>query len=146
MKSLWRFLKPVGILLLMAPAAYAGGGYPEPGHIVTIQRSSTYSATFQFKALKKPLIPNCPLLTVSVEHQRVPWYSWVPLLGHSSHPSFAQTKAALDSLTQSHKEKKVIVFGTMIAGLKPTATKCVYQSRGLQRTTTGEIYSFFAQL
>jgi hypothetical protein len=110
---------------------FAGGEYSR-GKIEHIEyKDSAWKFVFKQTTENKLMISNCDVLTVELEYQRVPWYSFLPFV-ESGHPSKKQTKNALVYLEHSFREGKYINFGYIGSGLKGTETKCLFKSKGLK--------------
>lgn len=130
------------ILLAHTQSVLAGGNFVSG--FVTEFSGRDGSYRFVFTATEKtpssPLIEGCPSLTVLVEYERVPWYSWLPFV-ESSHPTLEQTKVAGTALSEASSAMKRIAFGYMGNGLEPTKVKCTFSSKGL-RKMDGAVLSF----
>jgi hypothetical protein len=77
------------------------------------------------------LMKGCKEIEVSVNYERVPWFSWLPFV-KSGHPSKKETVEAIEYLEKARKNRQTVYFGYMGYGLVPTDTKCSFKSRGLQ--------------
>jgi hypothetical protein len=96
------------------------------------------SYTFQFaqSAGGKELMPGCRQLQIEVRYEPVSQY-W-RAFRNANYPTKAQTKAAINFLKKSLRERREIYFSSFSNGLAPTATRCVFTSRALALEYWGE--------
>ncbi len=121
-------------LILSPSSAWAGGGYGTPVKVSAYQTRDSISEIV-LEALSSTSIEGkkCKRITLQVEYSRVPWYSFVPLMG-SAHPSYAETQTALAYLQKSQQNKQSLLFLSM-SGLATTANACRFVSKGLRLQT-----------
>lgn len=131
-------------LLLISLDAFAGGDSVS-GTIIALEGdASSFQMTFVQKD-KYSLVRGCETYKVTLSYQRVPWFSWVPLI-KTSHPSKAQTNEAIDYLRNAFNSKKKIHFGYMGGGLYPTKKSCTFLGKGFQLMKIkgiGHVLSFY---
>lgn len=115
----------------ISSSALAGGDYVL-GKIVNFSRvGDSYFFTFVQSDGGKELLTGCRKFNVSVTYERVPWFSWLPVV-HSAHPTKQKTEEAAHYLRSSSQSGQEIYFGYMGYGLVLKDTPCSFKSRGLE--------------
>jgi len=122
--------------LIYQPGAWAGGGYGTPVKVSAFQTRGSLSEIV-LEAISGKTIEGqkCQRISLQVEHSRVPWYSFMPLMG-SSHPSYGETQTALAYLQKAQQSKQSVQLISM-SGLGPTAAPCTFASKGLSLQQQG---------
>ena len=123
-------MKCIGALIALLPSlAFAGGDYVS-GRVSSFSGADgAYNFTFVSDQSLVGL-EQCKTLTVNVEYERVPWYSWLPFI-HTNHPTESQTESAASLLQAAHRTSQPILFGYLGYGLVPANAPCTFKSKGL---------------
>ena len=125
-------MKALALLLTLIPLTAAAGGDAITG---TVRTFSGESGSYHFQIVRtseQELVGYpCTEFDITVEYQRVPWYSWLPFV-HSSHPTEKDTEAAALYLKEAAQSSREVSFGYMGGGLMPTDKPCAYRAKGLE--------------
>ena len=136
---------PLIILLFASFHVVAGGDFTE-GTIIKLEGdASSFQMTFIPNETPSS-IEGCEKYEVSLSYERVPWFSWIPMV-RTSHPSKDNTKEAIAYLRNSFNNQKTVRFGYMGSGLYPTNKNCSFLSKGFQLIQSEDIdfvLSFYA--
>jgi hypothetical protein len=116
------------LLFALAGVAHAGGDFVLGRVSAFTGEDGNYRFHFSQTATRPLLLEDCAEFDVTVEHEHVPWFSW---LIPSSHPSKKETAAAAVVLRTGQLESREVYFGFMGYGLVPTDAKCRFKSRGM---------------
>ncbi len=138
----------VGLLLLFSSSARAGGDYWRVK--VQDQIAASEPVVLKLLILEKPrgIIAGCSMITIQVEYQKVPSWSWLPFV-HTSHPTQEETTKAIGFLNNKFKESIQTFFGYIGGGLfSEEPNGCTFKSKGLrlERTDNDDddvVLSFF---
>jgi hypothetical protein len=133
----------IPLLLLLVSPALAGGDYVR-GLINSFSSSEgVYSFSFAQTDSRSELIKGCTTFHVSVQHERVPWFSWLPFI-HSNHPTSEQTKESINSLQNAFENGREVYFGYIGYGLATEKDECMFKSKGLDVESIGETKVVFS--
>ncbi len=128
-KDMKSILIPIAILL--CPSVCSAGGDFVSGMVTDISgKNGAYVIRF-VQSESRELMEGCKELSVTVEYERVPWFSWLPLV-KSGHPSKKDTDDSIEYLKNAKKNREAVNFGHMGNGLKPTGIECSFKSKGLK--------------
>jgi hypothetical protein len=131
-------IKRLGMLIfgLLAFATHAQQG----SVLGTVTQFSANQGRYNFQFVQsagdRDLMPGCRQLQIEVRYQPVSQY-WRSFR-NANYPTQAQTKAALNFLQKSLRERRQIHFSSFGNGLAPTATRCTFTSRALALEYWGE--------
>lgn len=102
-------------LFLISRLAYAGGDYWSVKVEETISAHAPQKLNFLIFEDSRGIIQGCKKITVLLEYQRVPAWSWLPFVD-TSHPTKAETANAVEYLNNKFNTSSQTYFGYMGGG------------------------------
>ncbi len=125
-----KYLFIILLIGLFAGESYAGGDAWQ-GRVTSFEKhNGSYTFTMKFPTKEIRLPSNCRQITVNYKYKRVPWYSWLPFI-ETSHPSYSQSKKAIQYIENKYNQNQDIYFGYMGSGLIPVENECTFKTKGL---------------
>jgi len=120
------------ISFFMSPPVHAGGDY----WLIKVEDKITTDVPqklkFEFSLPARGILQGCKQITVLLEYQRVPAWSWLPFID-SSHPTKDETTIAVEFLNNKFAKSAQAYFGYIGGGLfKVSSTDCTFKSKGLK--------------
>ncbi len=138
------------IMAFISLACNAGGDYWYVK--VNTYISSKEPVTFDLTVLEntpRDVIEHCKVITVMLDYENIPFWSWFPYSPSSPRPTQRETLKALDVMNAAFKSNSKIYFGYMSGGLaREKNDRCSFKSKGLRlksadRSQQPVVFSFF---
>jgi hypothetical protein len=122
----------LAILLFISTLVHAGGDYWLVKVEEQIKDDIPRNLKLEISEPTRGVLHGCRQITVLLEYQRVPFWSWLPFMG-SSHPTKDETTKAVEFLNNKFAKSAQTYFGFIGGGLfKVPSTECTFKSKGLK--------------
>ncbi|WNB75576.1 hypothetical protein [Methylomonas koyamae] len=119
-------------LFFVSTIVYAGGEYWAVKVEDKISNNQPQELKLELSETPRGILQGCKRVTVQIEYQRVPVWSWLPFIG-SSHPSKKETIEAVEYLNYKFSKSAQTYFGYIGGGLsKALSPECAFKSKGLK--------------
>jgi hypothetical protein len=120
------------ILVFISTLVHAGGDYWPVKVEEKITTDVPQKLKLEISEPARGIFQGCNQITVLLEYQRVPVWSWLPFID-SSHPTKDETTTAVEFLNNKFAMSAKTYFGYIGGGLfKAPSIGCTFKSKGLK--------------